>query len=303
MSRSKAAVMVAAVLMMVAASVPAAGQLTSRPATGGESKPFVQAGREPNGTPVPRTPWGKADLSGLWNKRPYGGTNMAAGIQPLPFTSEGLKAYNDVWNHVDPTSRCILPGVPRVNNSPYPMQIVHLQDKVIMLYEYMHNFRVIYTDGRGHPKEYLPQLMGHSVGRWEGDTLVIDTVGLTDRTWLDDHGNRHSDAMKVTERWTRISADQLRYDATIEDPKFYTKPWTNGWIVPLANPAWELAEYACTDFNNALESGGLQPGPLDGSGRNGTAMPTPPVQPRDGGAGPGGGGGAAQPGRGGRGVN
>ena len=289
-----------AVLFAVGVPALASAQLSSGPANGGESKPFVQAGREPNGTPVPRTPWGKADLSGLWNKRPYGGTNMAAGIQPLPFTPEGLKAYNDVWNHIDPTSRCILPGVPRVNNSPYPMQIVHLQDKVIMLYEYMHNFRVIYTDGRSHPKEYLPQLMGHSVGRWDGDTLVIETIGLTDRTWLDDHGNRHSDAMKVTERWTRISSNQLRYEATIDDPKFYTKPWTNGWIMPLANPAWELAEYACTDFNNALESGGLQPGPLDGSGRNGTAMPTPPVQPRGGGAGPGG---AAAPaeGRGGRG--
>ena len=281
-----------AAALMVTVAAPASAQLSSRSASDGESKPFVQAGREPNGTPVPRTAWGKADLSGLWNKRPYGGTNMAAGIQPLPFTPEGLKAYNDVWNHVDPTSRCILPGVPRVNNSPYPMQIVHLPDKVIMLYEYMHNFRVIYTDGRSHPKEYLPQLMGHSVGRWEGDTLAIETLGLTDRTWLDDHGNRHSDAMKVTERWTRISSNQIRYEATIDDPKFYTKPWTNGWIMPLANPSWELAEYACTDFNNALESGGLQPGPLDGSGRNGTAMPTLPVQPRDGGTGPGGNAGA-----------
>jgi hypothetical protein len=273
------------------------GQIASRGA--GPSRPFVQAGREPNGTPVPRTAWGQADLSGLWNKRPYGGTNMAAGIQPLPFTPEGLKAYNDVWNHVDPTSRCILPGVPRVNNSPYPMQIVHLQDKVIMLYEYMHNHRIIYTDGRSHPKEFLPQLMGHSVGKWEGDTLVIDSIGFTDRTWLDDHGNRHSDALHVIERWTRISADQLRYEATIDDPKFYTKPWTNSWIMPMANPEWELAEYACTDFNEVSASGNLQPGPLDGSGRNGTAMPTPPVQPRGGGAGPGGGaGGGAPAGRG-----
>ena len=253
------------------------------------ARPYVQAGPEPNGTPVPRTAWGKADLSGVWNKRPHGGTNMAVGVQPLPFTPAGLKAYNNVWNEVDPTSRCVFPGVPRVNNSPYPVQIIHLPDKVIFLYEYMHNFRLVHTDGRSHPKEILPSLMGNSVGRWDGDTLVIDTIGLTDRTWLDDHGNRHSEALHVTERFRRISADQLRYDATIDDPKFYTKPWSNGWIMPLSPADWEIGEYACTDFNQANDGGHLQPGPLDGSLRNGTAMPLPPPTPRGGGPGPGGG--------------
>ena len=75
----------------------------------------------------------------------------------------------------------------------------------------MHNFRVIYTDGRKHNTTFEPSLLGDSVGRWEGDTLVIETVNLTDRTWLDDHGNRHSDALRVTERWRRISASQLSY--------------------------------------------------------------------------------------------
>ena len=285
------------------AAAPAAAQIASRPAASAPAKPYVRAAREANGTPIPKTPWGQPDLSGLWDKRPYGGTNMAQGVQPLPFTAEGLKAYNDVWNHVDPTSRCVLPGVPRVNNSPYPMQIIQMQDKVIMLYEYMHNHRLIYTDGRGHPKEYLPQLMGHSIGKWEGDTLVIDSIGFTDRTWLDDHGNRHSDALHVTERFRRVSADQLSYEATVDDPKFYTKPWTNGWIMPMADPTWELGEYACTDFNNAVEANLLQPGPLDGSLRDGTAMPKPAVQPRGGGGGPGGGTGAPAPAGRGRGGN
>jgi hypothetical protein len=241
---------------------------------------------KPNGTPVPRTADGRADLSGVWNKAIH--QNTSRPVEPLPFTAAGLKAFNDVAQLIDPTSRCILPGVPRVNNSPYPFQIVQLPDKVVFVYEYMHNFRVIYTDGRGHRPQWEPSLMGDSIGRWDGDTLVIETVNLTDRTWLDDHGNRHSDALRVTERWRRMSADELWYEATIDDPKFYTKPWSNGWIMPLANPEWELAEYACTDFNNASEGGHLQPGPLDGSGRNGTAMPTPPVAPRGGGAGPGG---------------
>jgi hypothetical protein len=210
----------------------------------------MRAARAASGTPVPKTPWGQADLSGLWDKRPYGGTNMAAGIQPLPFTPEGLKAYNDVWNHVDPTSRCVLPGVPRVTNSPYPMQIIHLQDKVIMLYEYMHNHRLIYTDGRSHPKEYLPQLMGHSIGRWEGDTLVIETTNNNAITWLDNNGDRHSDAMTIVERFTPINNNAWQWEATFNDPVAYTTTWKIA--APMTrgnNPEAEILEFACVEGN------------------------------------------------------
>src|SRR6185295_19842110 len=94
-----------------------------------------------NGTPVPRTPQGRADLSGVWNKAIH--QNTSRPVEPLPFTPAGLKAFNDVAKLVDPTSRCVLPGVPRVNNSPYPMQIMQMADRVVFVYEYMHNFRVI----------------------------------------------------------------------------------------------------------------------------------------------------------------
>ena len=142
----------------------------------------------------------------------------------------------------------------------------------------MHNFRVIYTDGRGHRKDWEVSLLGDSIGKWEGDTLVIDTVGFkgSEQTWLDGHGNRHSDALHVTERWRRISTNQLWYEHTIDDPKFYTKPWTTGWVMPLAPKDWELLEYACTAGNRDLEGGHLQPGTLDGSGRDGSAIATPP---------------------------
>jgi len=186
------------------------------------ASPVVTEMPKANGTLVPRTPDGRADLSGVWNKAIH--QNTSRPVEPLPFTSAGLKAFNEVAQLIDPTSRCILPGVPRVNNSPYPFQIMQLPDRVIFVYEYMHNFRVIYTDGRGHRPHWEPSLMGDSVGRWDGDTLVIDTVNLTDRTWLDDHGNRHSEALHVIERWRRMSADELWYEATIDDPKFYTRP-------------------------------------------------------------------------------
>ena len=121
--------------------------------------------------------------------------------------------------------------------------------------------------------------MGDSIGKWDGDTLVIDTVNLTDRTWLDDHGNRHSDALHVTERWRRISAIELSYEETIDDPKFYTKPWTVGWMIRWHRRTGCIMEYACTDNNKDSDDGHLQPGPLDGSLRNGTAI-APPPRPR-----------------------
>src|SRR6266516_255331 len=96
---------------------------------------------------------------------------FAQADKPAPRTADGKADLSDVWNHIDPTSRCIFPGVPRVNTSPYPMQIVQTADKVVFLYEYMHNFRVIYTDGRGHRPSWEPSLLGDSVGKWDGDTL------------------------------------------------------------------------------------------------------------------------------------
>ena len=228
----------------------------------------------PDGTPVPRAPDGRADLSGFWNKGPH--SNTSAPIEPLPFTAAGLKAFNEVAELIDPTGHCIFPGIPRMNSSPYPMEIIQLPDRVLFLYEYMHNFRVIWTDGRQHRPTWPTTLMGDSVGRWEGDTLVIDTVNLSGKTWLDSHGNRHSDELRVIERWRRISANELWYEATIDDPKFYTEPWTTGWVMLLGPPEWELMEYACTDNNRDAELGLLQPGALDGSGRDGSAIATPP---------------------------
>jgi len=257
--------------LVIALTIARAGALAA------QAFPSPPPPEAPNGTPVPHSADGRADLSGIWNKRLV--LDTATPVEPLPFTPAGLAAFNDVWNHIDPTSKCVFPGVPRVNTSPYPMQIVQLQDKVIFLYEYMHNFRVIYTDGRAHPADREPSLLGDSIGRWDGDTLIIETINLTDRTWLDDHGNRHSDALKVTERWRRISANQLSYQETLEDPKFYTKPWTVGWVMPLAPKDWVVMEYACTDNNKDMTDGHLQPGPLDGSLRDGSPI-GPPAPPR-----------------------
>ena len=229
--------------------------------------------------PAPRAADGRPDLSGIWHKPLR--TNMARGIEPLPFTPEGLRAFNDIVNEIDPTALCLFPGVPRVHFEPHPMEIVQLSDRVIFLYQFMHNFRVVPTDNRDHADDFDPAFMGHAVGRWEGDTLVVDSIGYTDRTWLDAHGNVHSDALHVIERFRRTNRDELEYDVTIDDPTYYTKPCTSPtWTFPLAPAEWELMEYACNDHNKDLADGLLQPGPLDGSTRDGSSVAPPVASPR-----------------------
>ena len=214
----------------------------------------------------------------------------AAMVQPLPFTPEGLKAYNDVWNHIDPTSHCKFPGVPRVNTSPYPFQIVQLPDKVIFLYEYMHNFRVIYTDGRPHRKNWEPSLMGDSIGKWDGDTLVIDTVG-PHRSHVAGRPRQPPQRRAACDRalaaHQRHGAFATRRPSTIRSSTRSRGP--KGGRIRWHRRTGSSCEYACTDNNKDSDDGHLQPGPLDGSLRNGTAMPLPPPTPRGGGPGPGGG--------------
>jgi hypothetical protein len=160
------------------------------------------------------------------------------------------------------------------------VQIVQLPDKVVFLYEFMHNFRIIPTDGQPHPKTFLPTLLGNSVGKWEGDILVIDTIGLEERTQrLDDRGNVHSGELHLIERYRRISANQIAYEGTLDDPLYYTRPWTYGWTWILAPPNWTIGEYACTDGNYTLEAGLQKPGALDGSQRDGSAIAKMPANP------------------------
>jgi hypothetical protein len=216
------------------------------------------ADASPAPQPAPRMPDGKPDLSGVWNK---GITVNSARDVPAPYTAYGLERFNAAKRQIDPQGRCIFPGVPRIMNLPYPFQIVQLPDKIIFLYEALHNFRIIHTDGRSHLEGQVPALMGHSVGRWEGDTLIIETVGLTDRTWLDDFGNQHSAETRVTERYRRPDHDTLVFNYTLQDPLMYTEPWTvPERRIPLAPADWELMEYACTDNNKVVEDGLLGPG-------------------------------------------
>ncbi len=144
----------------------------------------------------------------------------------------------------DPILSCLPPGVPRIMLIPFPMRIVQIPGEVIMLFEYDHYARYIRMDRREHAKGLNLTWMGDSIGRWEGDTLVVDTVGLNDKTWLDQVGHPHSDALHVVERIRRIDHDTLQDDLTIDDPRAYTKPWTGRQVFTL-KPSWHLLEYIC----------------------------------------------------------
>jgi hypothetical protein len=179
------------------------------------------------------------DLSGLWMVYPSSSASsrFAFGKDDPPMTAWGETQYMSAkpvfgTNKTtptlsnDPVYGCFPPGLPRIYLHPKPIEIVQLPDEVIMMYEYDRIVRHVYTDGRPHDEFLDPPLwMGDSIGKWDGDTLVIDVIGFNDKTWLDRIGHPHSDALHVVERMRRVDHNTLNNKITIEDPKAYTKSW------------------------------------------------------------------------------
>jgi hypothetical protein len=232
------------------AVVPLAAQNGSGPSPAAAKAPETPAG------PGPRTVDGKPSLSGVWEV-PYV-PDMSRGIGTLPFTEWGEQN----WKGYDPakfdyTAHCLPMGWTRQMNAPMPLEIMQEPNRIAILFEAWNTFKVIPTDGRSHPKNVDPTWMGNSVGHWEGDTLVIDTIGFNDKTRLDTIGHPHSDQMHVVERLTRTDAMHIAYEVTVEDPKTYTKTFTNKRTFNL-KPAWELMEYACEENNKDVGEGHIK---------------------------------------------
>ena len=210
----------------------------------------------PTGT-APRTPDGKPDLSGLW-QRPYvpDMTKSGRGQQgtpELPFTDAGMQAWKSYdAAQGDYTGACLPFGLLRSMNSPDPIQIMQSPKYVALLYEQNTWFHVIPID-KPH-REGEPTWFGDSVGHWDGDTLVVDTVNFNGRTRLDTIGHPHSDALHVIERFTRTDAGHIAYEVTIDDPKYFTKPWKNTRTFTI-RPDWEIMEYSCEENNKDLYEG------------------------------------------------
>jgi hypothetical protein len=251
---------------------------------------------------APRAPDGHPDLSGIWQalgtahydleahmarpamalrEGPHGPLPTpevlplgAVGAVPgglgvveggaIPYKPEALakkKENQENWLERDPEIKCYLPGVPRATYMPYPLQIVQNETSFFIAYEYAGTVRDIYLEDPGPPP--VESWMGQSFGRWEGETFVVEVTGFNDQTWFDRAGNFHSSELKVTERYTRTGPDHLWYEATIEDPQVFTRPWKIA--MPLyrrVEPGAQLLDFKCVEFVEELIYGKYRRNPL-----------------------------------------
>jgi hypothetical protein len=224
--------------------------------------------------PVPRLANGKPDFSGVWDHPrvtdfavnshvcaagSVGCESISSG--PLPYTAAGLVA-NTQKLKFDHTALCLPWGYLRSWNGLYPNQIIQSTEAIGMLFEQNNNFKVIPTDGRPQPKDVEPTWFGHSVGHWEGDVLIIDTIGFNGETWLDTgldikddpHAAPHvtTSAMHMTERMSRPDFTHLHAEITIEDPNLYTAPIKNTRTYVLMKPGSEVMEFSCEENNKEV---------------------------------------------------
>jgi hypothetical protein len=235
----------------------------------------TQADAKKPGKPAPRLADGHIELGngkGVWDTKKVddmtghgGGENPSPALQArqlrvldrqvdavmLPWAQKVYDQHQANVEVGDPESYCLPPGIPRMMNTPFPMQIYQLSDRIMQVYEGgAHMWRIIYMDGRKHTPadQWNPTYLGEGIGHWEGDTVVVDVTGFNDKTWLDSAGHPHTEQLHVVERYTRTKEENLHYEATIEDPGAYAKPWTVGWNVKWI-PGWEPYEYICQENN------------------------------------------------------
>lgn len=236
---------------------------------------------------VPRTADGSPDFNGIWQAISSAHWNIephAADFGPLaelgaigaipaglgiveggtiPYASEARAKQQENradWLSLDPVVKCYMPGVPRATYMPFPFQIIQSPDHVVMAYEFASASRIVYMN-RPDFEAPIFSWMGHSRGHFEGDSLVIDVTDQVPDTWLDRAGNHHSDALRVTERYTHLGPNTLIYEATLEDPNVYTEAWT--LKLPLyrrLDENMQLLEFKCVEFTEELIYGHLRKG-------------------------------------------
>jgi hypothetical protein len=220
--------------------------------------PRTADGKPDLAAPAPRQPNGHPVLAGLWRPAPGLVGDMTRGLKSgevvpfQPWAETLFKERRANNSRDDPTARCIVGGVPRSDFVGYPFKILERPDMVVIMYEAVHSYRQIFTDGRALPKDPNPAWFGYSVGRWEGDVLVVESSGFNDNVWLDNAGRPATEMLKVTERFVRKSFGQMDIEITIDDPKTYTKPWSVTQQLAF-QPDTELLEYICNENNKYFE--------------------------------------------------
>lgn len=192
------------------------------------------------GNEIPYQPWAMARKKENFEKRLTRVNTDGVRLEPL-----------------DPEAKCYLPGVPRANYMPFPFEIIQGDKKILVAYEFASASRLITLDRAGPAP--VESYMGWSNGRWDGDTLVVDVTGMNDKTWFDRAGNFHSDALHVVERWTPAGPDVLQYEATIEDPKVFTRPWKMSFpLYRRLDRNAQFLEFKCVPFSEELVYGHLR---------------------------------------------
>jgi hypothetical protein len=236
------------------------------------------------GYKAPRTPDGKPNLNGIWQAMTTAYWDVEAhpaapgpmwelGAQfaipaglgiveggSIPYKPEALAKKKENFANrmkLDPEVKCYLPGVPRAMYMPYPFQIIQNPKWIMIIHEYAGAVRTIYMDN--HTEAPADSWMGWSNGKWEGETLVIDTTGYLDTTWFDRAGNHHSDALHTIERISARSAETLNYEITIEDPNVFTRTWKMSFpLYKHVEPNAQLTEYRCVEFSEEVIYGHLK---------------------------------------------
>jgi hypothetical protein len=226
---------------------------------------------EVKGGPVPRLPDGKPDLQGVWLVRAPGNSMSMLSVETLGGGGRGArkgvivdppdgKIPYQPWarakqedlaaNHMNEESdaHCLLGGFPHASYTPFGFRVLQPPNEVVMVWEFMHAYRVIPLDGRPHLDAKTKLFMGDSRGHWDGDTLVVDVTNQLGRSWIDQAADFHSDAVHVVERFTPIDSNNMTYEATIEDPKVYTRPWKIAYFYSrVLDPKYEALEFACIE--------------------------------------------------------
>jgi len=240
--------LVIAPLSLFVISSVALAQNAGRPAAAASSAPFD-----------PR------DFSGIWGGQQFEGPNRQLMRGEPPMTPESLAQYKsektifstpmvDGPENTDPMLKCEPASVPRVYALAHVVQLAHTAkpNALVFLHQAYRNYRIVYLDGRKHPSHPEGTWFGDSIGRWEGNTLVIETINFNGRSWIDAQGHPTSDRMKLTERITRTDATHLRMEVTIDDPGAYTRPW-GGTITWTLQPAdRELQDFLCSPADEAF---------------------------------------------------
>jgi hypothetical protein len=220
--------------------------ITSPAGAGGLNTGRGRGPQVPQG-PAPKLPDGRPDFSGVWQVAgPVG--DLAQGMPKgteIPLNDAGKALMASRQSKDDPEANCLPTGVPRV--APYPMRMLQTPTHIFILFEgNIHSYRQIFVDGRKHPDDPDPTWYGHSIGHYEGQTLVVDTIGFNDKFWFDFRGHPHSEKLRTVERYTRTNLGTLVVETTVNDSTYYTKPFTvtfNGRL----RPTEELMEYICQE--------------------------------------------------------